>query len=67
MAVVQAIDPERRERGHFISMVYRCRLATPPAETLRFTGGAPQHGQWAWHAQCPPDLIPAQAQYRPFL
>ena len=67
VAVVQAIDPERRERGHFISLVYRCRLATPPAEALRFTGGVPQHGQWAWHAQCPPDLISAQAPYRRFL
>jgi colanic acid biosynthesis protein WcaH len=67
MAVIQTIDPVRRERGHFISLLYRCRLAAPPAETLRAAGGAAQPGQWAWHEQCPPDLIPAQACYRPFL
>jgi colanic acid biosynthesis protein WcaH len=65
--VVQTIEPERRERGHFISLLYRCRLAAPPAEALRFTRGAPQRGQWAWHVHCPPDLIPAQAPYRRFL
>jgi ADP-ribose pyrophosphatase YjhB (NUDIX family) len=67
VAVIQAIEPRRRERGHFISLLYRCRLTAPPAEALRFTGAAPQRGQWAWHAHCPPDLIPAQAPYRRFL
>jgi colanic acid biosynthesis protein WcaH len=68
IAVVQAIEPQRRDRGHFISLLYRCRLATPPAEALRFAGGVPpQPGQWAWHAQCPPDLIPFQAPYRRFI
>jgi colanic acid biosynthesis protein WcaH len=67
VAVVQTIDPERRERGHFISLLYRCRLAAPPAEALRAIGPVPQAGQWAWHAHCPPNLIPAQAPYRRFL
>jgi colanic acid biosynthesis protein WcaH len=67
IAMVQAIEPQRRERGHFISLLYRCRLTTPPAQALRFTGGAPRRGQWAWHAQCPPDLILSQTSYRRFL
>jgi colanic acid biosynthesis protein WcaH len=67
IAVVQNIEPVRRERGHFIALLYRCRLASPPTEALRFTGGAPRRGQWAWHAQCPPDLIPFQGAYRRFL
>ena len=67
MAVVQNIEPQRRARGHFISLLYRCRLTTFPAEALRFAGPVPQRGQWAWHAQCPPDLILSQAAYRGFL
>ena len=67
VAVVQTIEPQRRERGHFISLLYRCRLTAPPTEALRFAGGAPQRGQWAWHAQCPPDLILSQTSYRRFL
>jgi colanic acid biosynthesis protein WcaH len=57
IAVVQNIEPVRRQRGHFIALLYRCRLAAPPAEALR-AASAPKPGQWAWHAQCPPDLIP---------
>jgi colanic acid biosynthesis protein WcaH len=67
IAVIQNIEPVRRERGHFIALLYRCRLASPPTEALRFTGGAPRRGQWAWHAQCPSDLIPFHAPYRRFL
>ena len=66
VAVVQSIEPHRRERGHFISLLYRCRLAAPPAEALRYATGAPHRGQWAWHPHCPPDLILFQAPYRRF-
>lgn len=66
-AIEQLIEPERRVRGHFISLLYRCRLIGAPDDGLRFTGGAPKPGQWAWHANCPPDLVPAQASYRKFI
>jgi ADP-ribose pyrophosphatase YjhB (NUDIX family) len=66
VAVEQFIDPERRERGHFIALVYRCRLLGPPDSTLRYVAGAPRRDQWAWHQDCPPDLIPAHARYRRF-
>jgi len=65
-AIEQAIARERRERGHFISFLYRCRLRSLPEETQRFLGGQPVAGQWAWHLHCPPDLLPAQAHYRRF-
>jgi colanic acid biosynthesis protein WcaH len=65
-AIEQAIAPERRERGHFISLLYRCRLKSPPEETRRFSGGRPAAGQWAWHDHCPPDLLPVQEPYRRF-
>ena len=58
-AVAQLIEPERRVRGHFVSLLYRCRLIGVPDDRLRFTGGAPQPGQWTWHQGCPPDLISA--------
>lgn len=57
-------EPERRERGHCVSLLYRCSLLSGPAENLRFSGDVPLRGQWAWHAACPPDLIPEQAAYR---
>jgi colanic acid biosynthesis protein WcaH len=65
-AVEQAIEPDRRERGHFVSLVYRCRLLGPPDPALGYERGEPRRDQWAWHAACPPDLIAAQAPYRRF-
>ena len=58
-----------RDRGHFISLLYRCRLATPPDPALRsesHSGANPLAGAWRWHQTCPPDLLPAQTQYARF-
>ena len=66
MAVEQAMHPDRRERGHFISLVYTCRLLGPPDPALRYLHGRPQRDQWAWHEGCPPNLIAWQAHYRRF-
>lgn len=66
IAVEQWMEPKRRERGHFISLVYRCRLAGAPDEALHFVQGTPRRDQWAWHEGCPADLIPAQIAYRRF-
>jgi ADP-ribose pyrophosphatase YjhB (NUDIX family) len=67
IAVEQLVEPDRRERGHFISLVYRCRLLGPPEPRLRYEQGKPaSRDQWAWHVDCPPDLIAVQAFYRRF-
>ena len=66
LAIVQAIDHGRRERGHFISMLYRCRLTGLPDPALAYREGRPVREQWAWHQGCPVDLIAAQAEYRRF-
>jgi len=56
--VTPVTNPERATRGHFISLLFDCRLLEPPDPALRHAGGAPEHGQWAWHRERPPDLIP---------
>jgi colanic acid biosynthesis protein WcaH len=61
---------EPKDRGHFISLLYRCRLLTPP-QPDQFGGprdgmNPPIPGEWRWHASCPPDLLDVQAQYRRF-
>jgi ADP-ribose pyrophosphatase YjhB (NUDIX family) len=66
IAVEQYMDPTSRERGHFVSLVYRCRLLGPPDPALQHLEGEPRRDQWAWHQGCPPDLIAAQAGYRRF-
>ena len=67
LAVEQSVAPERRERSHFISLVYLCRVAGEPDPARRYCGGTPRRGLWAWHRGAPPDLLPAQAAYRPYL
>ena len=67
LAVNEIIHAERHVRGHFIAFLYECQLTTEPDETLKYDGGAPKHGQWAWHARCPPDLIASHEIYRRFL
>jgi ADP-ribose pyrophosphatase YjhB (NUDIX family) len=61
--IEQIIEPRRRLRGHHIALLYRCRLTSEPSETLRFTGGEPKRGQWAWHQNCPVNLIDAHRCY----
>ena len=65
-SVEQAMEAVRRERGHFISLLYRCRLLAPPDPARQYIEGTPQRDQWAWHDSCPPNLIPWQDAYRRF-
>jgi ADP-ribose pyrophosphatase YjhB (NUDIX family) len=53
---------EHRERGHLISLLYRCRLASEPAPSLQ-AGETPHPGQWRWHTKPPEDLLPVQHVY----
>ena len=66
LAINELIDPAQRTRGHFISLLYRCRLTTPLPEGSRFLPGKPRRDAWMWHAACPEDLIPVHGIYRPF-
>lgn len=44
-------------RGHFISLLYLCRLSSPVADTLIWNGnGKPLHGQLKWCLGVPTDL-----------
>ena len=66
LSVIQYIAPDHRERGHFVSLVYRCRLLGVPDAALAYREGTPLRDQWAWHQGAPPDLIAAQEHYRRF-
>lgn len=53
-------------RGHFISLLFRCRLLTALDEAKRAPMEAPSAGDWRWHDGAPPDLLEAQRQYISF-
>ena len=67
LALNEAIDPFRRERGHFISLLYECELISPLDRKLKWTKGNPKRGEWAWHDKCPAGLIPVHEMYREYI
>jgi colanic acid biosynthesis protein WcaH len=40
----EVMNPTRDVRGHFISLLYLCELASEPREALRATEGSPRDG-----------------------
>lgn len=54
---------DQRDRGHFISLLFRCRLLGPPDEARRASSDRPSPGEWRWHDVAPPDLLEVQRQY----
>lgn len=67
LGVHETILPEWRDRGHFISLLYQCRLTSELNPDRRFVSESPLPGQWAWHETCPIDLIPEHQAYSAYL
>jgi len=67
LAVHELIHPERKNRGHFISLLYQCRLITPPDESLRCNTTEPKPTEWKWHNSCPANMISVHEIYRQFI
>jgi ADP-ribose pyrophosphatase YjhB (NUDIX family) len=66
MLVSESIHGQRN-RGHFISLLYRCRLLSPLEATKRAGPDAPSPGEWRWHDGCPSNLLDVRRHYAPFL
>ena len=65
--VQEFIEPERRTRGHFISLLYECELCGEPERGKAYPGGVPRHGQWCWFQRCPDNLLKVHEVYRKFI
>jgi len=63
LLVREYIDLHAGDRGHFISLLYRCRLLTPLDPGRRFVPQHPQPDRWEWHEHCPANLIAQQLEY----
>jgi ADP-ribose pyrophosphatase YjhB (NUDIX family) len=66
VAVMESIASERN-RGHFISLLYRCRLTSALDPRRQAAGDPPDIGTWRWHTGPPPDLLEVHNMYRTFL
>jgi colanic acid biosynthesis protein WcaH len=67
ITIEEFLRPGRNDRGHIVSMLFRCRLLTLLDDSLRFNPDAPRAGQRQWHRDCPYNLIREQLPYQPFI
>lgn len=68
LAMHEKFATDRDIRGHFISLLYRCRLLSELNDTLKCVDPEnPKTGQWMWHDKCPDNLIHQHEVYRKFI
>ena len=66
-AIFEIMNPNRDIRGHFISLVFKCRLLSPvdPSTAARNLQEALPN-QWIWADRMPPNMIVQQRKFAPF-
>jgi len=63
--VIVETAEERKTRGHFISLLYRCTLHDGP-DPKRQAGEDPKIGEWKWHGGCPENILKVQRVYQKY-
>ncbi|MBF0442234.1 MAG: NUDIX hydrolase [Oligoflexales bacterium] len=67
IAVNEVIEPCRMVRGHFISLLYKCKLTGNLDEIRRYESGKPKPGEWAWFDKCPENILEVHEMYREYI
>ena len=68
ICVRQIMAEEREVRGHFISLLFACRLTKQPAlNRMADAQSLIKPGQWMWHDGCPDNLIKQHQMYKNFI
>ena len=67
LTVRSQITEKRDVRGHFISLLYSCRIVTPLDPAKKAIGAEPENGQWCWHRRSPDNLLPVHESFRMFI
>jgi ADP-ribose pyrophosphatase YjhB (NUDIX family) len=67
LCTLEMFNSTRDIRGHFISQLFACTLASELDKTRQFKTDAPRHGDWAWHNVAPKNLLNVQEQYRIYI
>lgn len=64
LIVREIMNPTRDIRGHFISMVYKCKLTGPLRESYKApNSGKIQNNQWQWFGTMPPNMIKPHLEF----
>jgi hypothetical protein len=55
---INEIILERKDRGHFISLLFSCQLTAELNEGQRCLDiKSPKNNEWLWHMGCPENII----------
>jgi len=57
---------EWRVRGHFISLLYECKLISPPTTKHAKKNVMPKQWEWDWHDSWPDNLYESQKIYKDY-
>jgi ADP-ribose pyrophosphatase YjhB (NUDIX family) len=60
----EIMNKDRDVRGHFLSLLYECKLTSSLNEVSRFDKNSPRNGSWCWFKKCPENLIYQHEIYR---
>jgi ADP-ribose pyrophosphatase YjhB (NUDIX family) len=66
VTIRELIEPVRDARGHFMALLYRCKLVSPPDLAREFVSGSPLPGQWCWHTAWPQDIIDLHRDFQSY-
>jgi ADP-ribose pyrophosphatase YjhB (NUDIX family) len=66
LLLLESIESQK-DRGHFLSLLFRCRLIGPPDPAREALGARPAPGAWRWHDGPPADLLDVHRRYAQFL
>jgi len=67
LAINEVIIEKRKNRGHFISILYACRLITPLNDESKCQNKAPRKNEWQWHSACPENIISVHKMYKEYI
>ena len=60
----EIMNQNRDFRGHFLSLLYNCKLTSPLDKSSKFDIKSPKNGSWCWFKSRPENLILQHEIYR---
>jgi ADP-ribose pyrophosphatase YjhB (NUDIX family) len=60
----EIMNMDRDIRGHFISLLYVCKLTNTLQKDMKFKDDNPINGHWQWFKNCPDNLLSQHERYR---
>lgn len=67
LIISEIIQRNRKNRGHFISILYECKLISSLDKNLQCINKTPKHHEWKWHSCCPKNLIEVHRIYKKYI